>query len=621
MYDLPFNFEEYIEHRELIVRGFERLVTKHAAKRRSRGSAAVAKGAVNTTGGGAAVAGVGASLVAADAAATAAAASCAATAASATTTAVAAAATASAAAIAAPVVLGVGTAMGIGIMVGKYFVDMADKAQLSQLILCLQELQKMDVIINEKITDIQKSASMGNEKSGGLITLAMTPWEVGQAANTAMAIKGEVQEGVSALKAVGDGNVTASDLDMVYKAVGEGIPGLVEQGTAAAVGVAGGFGIFGIGCGIWDMTSGIKNIRNESDFEKKFVKYVEALQAQCQLIRQHETSFRSNRGKRGRLTYINGGGGCARQMLVSYRTVENEKMAIESNSVVSLPEGAHDVKVRFCVTGGSMAWQVDRHDPKQPWTEPCKAEIIKIPKADGVDVVFELHGTSQHSYVHKAWDFSKSASCSSPRENWEWCGDEKDRESLLLCAKDCWTQNVRELSPSDHQATHTSLLRHKSSFSSKGTNLGRLTYINGGGGCARQMVVSYDSVQNEGVEVISVEVISDSTHIVILPEGAHDVRVRFRVIGGSMVRKIDRHDPKQPWTRPSEIEEICIPNVDGVDVVFELRGTSLHSYVHKAWNFGSIGSARHEWEWCGDEHDEEYLFSCAKNFWTESVAS
>jgi len=606
--DLPFNFEEYIENRELIVSGFEKLASKHRNKRVSRGTTSVAKGAVNTAGGGAAVTAASASVIATNAAATAATTSCAVTAASAASTAVTAAAAASVAAVAAPVVLGVGMAMGLGMCAGKYIVDRADEAEFSRLAKSLGDLNEMDRIIDGKITEIQEVALAGKESSeASPQQILLNSYNAWNGVDAAAEIKEEVVEGFDAMKAVGDGHCNASDLELVNQAVGDGTL-LAAEGTAAAVTVAGGLGIFGVLGGIWDMHSGAKKIQNEDDFEKKLAEFAKVLRAQCVLIRKYEACFSRKGEKCGRLTYINGGGGCARDMLVSYLTAKNESVEVISDEshVVVLPEGARSISVRFSVQGGSMAWKVNRHDPKQPWIVPSEEEEINIRNADGVNAVFELRGTSQHSYMHEAWDFGKNSKSNSSREYWEWCGDEK---ALLLSATCFWVQSV-------HKWVTNTCRNITATNSSKGAvKCGRLTYINGGGGCSRTMQVSYRTVEKKMIAVDS-----DSSHFVILPKDAYEIKIRFKVFWGSMAWRVDRKHPRQPWKEPYEVEVIEIPHADGIDAVFELRGTSKHSYVHKAWNFGTgASSARYDWEWSGETQDQEKLFSLATNIWVKSV--
>lgn len=77
---------------------------------------------------------------------------------------------------------------------------------------------------------------------------------------------------------------------------------------------------------------------------------------------------------------------------------------------------------------------------------------------------------------------------------------------------------------------------------------GRLTYVNGGGGCARKMTVAY--FDQTGIPQIMDN--TGSQHTVVLPEGAHTILVKFRVTWGSTVKQIDRKHPLQPWVRASD---------------------------------------------------------------------
>jgi hypothetical protein len=135
---------------------------------------------------------------------------------------------------------------------------------------------------------------------------------------------------------------------------------------------------------------------------------------------------------------------------------------------------------------------------------------------------------------------------------------------------------------------------------------GRLTYVDGGGGCTRFMVVTVSlDGQKESAQVLK----SDSTNVIRLPEGATNIKVHLQVMGGKTVKKVDRSHAKQPWVKSSsgeyEIDVFDFDHGDGVDAVFFAQGSITHSYVPKAWDFGrpSIVKPR-KWEWWENAEEE-----------------
>lgn len=123
---------------------------------------------------------------------------------------------------------------------------------------------------------------------------------------------------------------------------------------------------------------------------------------------------------------------------------------------------------------------------------------------------------------------------------------------------------------------------------------GRLTCIDGGGGCV--MVVTFDHYgTNETLQ-------SDSTNVIRLPEGVTNVKVHIRA-GSTPLKKVDRRDPKQPWIKSDsgeyQVDEFEFDHGDGVNAVFLVKGRNLmQGYVHKAWDFGRHPSVKpRSWEW------------------------
>lgn len=139
---------------------------------------------------------------------------------------------------------------------------------------------------------------------------------------------------------------------------------------------------------------------------------------------------------------------------------------------------------------------------------------------------------------------------------------------------------------------------------------GRLTVIDNGAGCSRFMrVVCFDP--NSGALI---ELESDSTNVLRLPEAASDVKITFHVRGGgerTAVRKVDRAGTEQPWIKSAKgkrvAEVIEFERGDGVDAVFCVKGGMTHSFVHKAWDFGRKPTVPpRKWEWWGENLEEDW---------------
>jgi hypothetical protein len=135
---------------------------------------------------------------------------------------------------------------------------------------------------------------------------------------------------------------------------------------------------------------------------------------------------------------------------------------------------------------------------------------------------------------------------------------------------------------------------------------GRLQYIDNGGGQV-DLVVSYDDHLGRR-ETLQ----SDSTQMIRLPEHSTNVEVRFLDRAGKMVFEVDRASPKQGWVHDEQgkrVVEMCqFDSADGVDAVFLVRGAVTHAYIHKAWDFGRLGSEPpREWEWWDNVAEEAKL--------------
>lgn len=127
---------------------------------------------------------------------------------------------------------------------------------------------------------------------------------------------------------------------------------------------------------------------------------------------------------------------------------------------------------------------------------------------------------------------------------------------------------------------------------------GKLIFANGDKACIRRMNVTYSDRMNINHDITS------SGNVVCLPIGAKNIEVKFYVIGGSKIYRTERDKKGQPWYRDKNKrcqEEIIIFEYgDGLDALFILKGTSLHCYVHKAWDFGRpVETPKRNWEWWG----------------------
>ena len=131
----------------------------------------------------------------------------------------------------------------------------------------------------------------------------------------------------------------------------------------------------GLVFGTHSIIEGAQQFRQEDDVEKALTKAAEALENETTTIVALEKQFRylscvpgEQKLPRGRLTYIDLGGGCSRIMVASFYDNQNQAQVLksESSNVLRLPDGATLVKVFFQVKGGPTVKKVNRSDPKQP---------------------------------------------------------------------------------------------------------------------------------------------------------------------------------------------------------------------------------------------------------------
>uniref|UniRef100_A0A7R9WEU0 Uncharacterized protein n=1 Tax=Pseudictyota dubia TaxID=2749911 RepID=A0A7R9WEU0_9STRA len=190
--------------------------------------------------------------------------------------------------------------------------------------------------------------------------------------------------------------------------------------------------------GTYGLVNGSKQFKSEEEFEKALTTAADSIDEKTAILRSLEGQFSyvtcvpaERRLSRGRLTYIDCGGGCSRFMKVTCsdrRTGGSFELESDSTNTLRLPEGASNVKVTFHIRGGGenkAVRKVDRASSRQPWVKSAKgkrlADVLEFEDGDGVDAVFCVKGPMTHSFVHKAWDFGRDP-LMPPRE-WEWWGE------------------------------------------------------------------------------------------------------------------------------------------------------------------------------------------------------
>ena len=198
----------------------------------------------------------------------------------------------------------------------------------------------------------------------------------------------------------------------------------------------------GIFLGTQSILQGAKQVKQQDELEKNLTHAADALDDETKAIRTLENQFRylccippERMRPRGRLTYIDGGGGCSRTMVATFVDGETQTtLKSDSSNVLRLPEGAKSIRIYFQVNGGCTVKQVNRSDPKQPWVkvdDKYQVDVFDLKYGDGVDAVFLVQGTMTHSFVKKAWDFGRRSPWERAR-TWEWWENAEDECKELL---------------------------------------------------------------------------------------------------------------------------------------------------------------------------------------------
>jgi hypothetical protein len=189
----------------------------------------------------------------------------------------------------------------------------------------------------------------------------------------------------------------------------------------------------GIFLGAHSIVEGTKQVQQEEELETALMETADALDNETRTIQSLKSQFKylscvpgEREIPRGRLTFIDSGGGCSRTLVTMVATfhVGDDETTLKSDSsnVLFLPKGATSVKVHFEFNSGQMVKKSDRSQPKQPWIKTEKNEFqvdeFDFESGDGVDAVFLVQGPVLHCVVAKAWDFGRHP-WTTPR-SWEW---------------------------------------------------------------------------------------------------------------------------------------------------------------------------------------------------------
>lgn len=190
----------------------------------------------------------------------------------------------------------------------------------------------------------------------------------------------------------------------------------------------------GIFMGTRSMIRGSKQIQTEEELEEGIASTADLLDQETEFLRSRECKrrfkyFKSitsqkttviNRG--GRLTYIDGGGGCSRKMIVVFRDVHTKnivKLESDSSNVIRLPEGATNIQVHFVVkgAGGKTVKKVDRSHPKQPWIKVSPIATKEAECAIDKKAVTEKNRVkSNNNQTRQSWITNKSKSGKNPKQ-------------------------------------------------------------------------------------------------------------------------------------------------------------------------------------------------------------
>lgn len=324
---------------------------------------------------------------------------------------------------------------------------------------------------------------------------------------------------------------------------------------------------------------------------------------------------------------MEGNSSCFRFMTLDFQDASNARGTLSSydapgcgwyTAVLELPAGVRNVQVRFNVFGGASVCQVDRFASNE-WVYDGGdklQEVFDFATGDGVNAVFRIAGTSLRSYVSHAYDFGRLPGID-PR-SWEWWG--ADDQQVLVDGKAYNTArraSLAALTPAVLPRAASAAVpwngrggNAQSGPFLEGSTPGRLR-MEGNTSCFRYMSADFKDVSGACQTLCTYDMEGCGWYScdVEIPPGARDVRVRFNVFGGAKVFKVYRQKSNQ-WAHeggeyPQEVFDFEAG--DEVNAVFRVVGTSLHSYVSQAFDFGRPkGAPPRPWEWwsANDEDTE-----------------
>lgn len=285
-------------------------------------------------------------------------------------------------------------------------------------------------------------------------------------------------------------------------------------------------------------------------------------------------------------------------------------------AVLELPAGARDIQLRFNVFGGAKVCQVNRHTNNEWVYESGEKvpEVFDFASGDSVNAVFRIAGTSLRSYVAHAYDFGRPPG-TEPRPWESWGADDQQVNVDGKAYNDARRASSVAAALPRAAAAGVAVPWNGQGGSAQsgpfleGSTPGRLR-MEGNTSCFRFMTADFRDVSGASRTVCTYDLEGCGWYNcdVEIPSGARDIRVRFNVFGGARVFKVYRQKSNQ-WAHeggeyPQEVFDFEAG--DGVNAVFRVVGTSLHSYVSQAYDFGrKKGAPPRPWEWWSANDEDE----------------
>ena len=217
----------------------------------------------------------------------------------------------------------------------------------------------------------------------------------------------------------------------------------------------------GIFMGTRSMIRGSKQIQTEEELEEGLASAADLLDQETHFLHSREckrrfkyfksitsqksTATATKRG--GRLTYIDGGGGCSRKMIVVFydpRTKATVKLESDSSNVVRLSEGATNIQVHFVVkgAGGKTVKRVDRAHPNQPWIKVSSIATKELECAVSKKAGAEKKRMVNDNQRRQSWLASKPKSCKNPKQVDDDNSQLKQKQPWAILSKEASTQSA-----------------------------------------------------------------------------------------------------------------------------------------------------------------------------------